>query len=258
MARKIVMGLAAVLIAASVSSQQVHAQDSLLADLYGEGVHAYFSGDYNLAHEMLTTAIDQGSQDPRAYYFRGLTYNRLGRPDEAVMDHKKGAELEASGKTRVYPVGRSLQRVQGAERLELEKYRRVARLTIRMRTQKATAARYEAIERGEADVLRDPNRKPPENAAEIVGTPAADASDPFAAGATEAQPEVAPEKPAAAAAEPDLFGEQPADATPATPAPATPMPAEVDPFGLGEDPAPTPAPAGDATVDPFADDPFGT
>ncbi len=254
MARKIVMGLAAALIAASTTGQ-VHAQDSLLAELYGQGVHEYFAGDYSQAHELLTIAIEQGSLDPRAYYFRGLVYGRLGRPDEAVADFKKGAELEAGGTTRVYPVGLSLQRVQGKARLELERYRQVARLTIRMRNNKATAARYESIQRGEADVIRDPNRKPPANAAEIVGTPPADATDPFGAGATEVQPVIAPEKPAEP--EPDIFG-APA-ATPAAPAPATPMPPESDPFGLGGDSDATPAPApADATTDPFADDPFGT
>ncbi len=256
MARKIVMGLAAVVIAASTTSQ-VLAQDSLLAELYGQGVHAYFASNYRQSHELLTTAIDAGSQDPRAYYFRGLAYDRLGRPDEAKMDFKKGADLEASGTTRVYPVGQSLQRVQGRQRLELEKYRQVARLAIRMRNLKATAARYESIQRAEADVVRDPNRKPPANAAEIVGTPPQDPSDPFGAGATEPAPTVAAEKPKPA--EPDIFGADPAatPATPATPAPATP--AEPDPFGLGDPaPAPAPTPEDDATTDPFADDPFGT
>jgi len=254
MARKIVMGLAVIVIAASTTSQ-VRAQDSLLAELYGQGVHAYFANSYSRSHELLTTAIEAGSMDPRAYYYRGLAYDQLGRPDEAVADFEKGAELEASGKTRVYPVGASLQRVQGRERLKLEKYRQVARLTIRMRTRKATAARYESIQRGEADVLRDPNRKPPANAAEMVGTPPADTSDPFGAGAQDAVPEVAPEKPADAL--PDVFGTPPADATPA-PAPTTPMPAEVDPFGLGDPmPMPNTTPPADATTDPFADDPFG-
>lgn len=262
MARKIVMVLAVVLIAASTTNQ-VRAQDSLLAELYGQGVHAFFARDYAQAHELLTTAIESGSQDPRAYYFRGLAYGRLGRPDEATADHKKGSELEASGTTRVYPVGRSLQRIQGKERLALERYRQVARLTIRTRTLKASAARYESIQSGQADVLRDPNRKPPANAAEIVGTPAAsDASDPFGAGATPETPQVAPDKPAQA--EPDIFGVEPAGGTPATPAPATPMPGtEPDPFGLGDDPMPMPTPTpepapADETTDPFADDPFGT
>jgi len=257
MARKIVMGLAAVLIATSTTSQ-VRAQDSLLAEFYGQGVHAFFAGDYSLTHEMLTTAIEQGSMDPRAYYFRGLNYGRLGRPDEAILDHKKGAELEASGTQRIYPVGRSLERVQGKERLTLERYRRVARLTIRTRNLKAAAARYESIQRGEADVLRNPNRELPANAAEMVGTPPADGSDPFGEGAVESKQEVAPERPAQA--EPDIFGAPaviPATPEPATP--ATPMPAEPDPFGLGDEPAKTPEPpASDKDNDPFADDPFGT
>ncbi len=258
MARKIVMGLAIVLLATSTTSQ-VRAQDSLLAELYGQGVHAFFAGEYSQAHEMLTMAIEQGSMDPRVYYYRGLAYGRLGRPEEAALDHKKGAELEAGGTTRIYPVGRSLQRVQGKERIELERYRQVARLTIRMRNIKASKARYETIKRGEADVLRNPNRKLPANAAEAVGTPPADPSDPFGADATAEVPKVAPEKPATAEA--DVFGVPKPSTPPTTGTPAKPMPAgEPDPFGLGgDDPAPKPKPApSDKETDPFADDdPFG-
>jgi hypothetical protein len=251
MARKIVMGLAAVLIATSTTTQ-VRAQDSLLAELYGQGVHAFFAGEYEQAHEMFTTAIDQGSMDPRAYYYRGLSYGRLGRPEQSVADHKKGAELEAGGTTRIYPVARSLQRIQGKERLELERYRQVARLAIRMRNLKAAKTRYESIQRGEVDVLVNPNRKVPANAAEIVGTPPADPSDPFGAGATEVKPEVAPDKPATP--DTDIFGAPAETPTPAagTPTPM-PMPSEPDPFGgLGDDPTPTPS---DESKNPFDDDP---
>ncbi len=142
----------------------------------------------------------------------------------------------------------------------MERYRQVARLTIRMRNLKASKARYESIKRREADVLRNPNKKVPANSADIVGTPPADPSDPFGADATAEVPKVAPERPAPAA--PDVFG-VPAVAPSTPPAagtPATPMPAgEPDPFGLGgDDPAPTPEPKpSDKETDPFEDDPFG-
>jgi len=261
------------------------AQDSILAELYGYGVHAYFSGQYKEAHDYLTTAIDQGTLDPRVYYFRGLAYTHLGRPDEAKADYEKGAQLETAGADRVYPIGTSLQRIQGKSRLEVEHYRQLARLAMRTRDTKAKAARYEQLKNAEGEVLRDSNRPAPTPAKELVGAPPAqDASDPFGGNAAAAPPKPAPAAPAPAApaapaAGGDLFG---GAATP-EPEPATPEPkpaaTEPDPFGGGNDPfgapaAPAPAapaaaapaaeapaaetpaaePAKDAATDPFADD----
>ena len=47
------------------------AQDPL-DEMYGQAVHSYFRGDRGHAEELLNEIIDAGSQDPRAYYFRGL------------------------------------------------------------------------------------------------------------------------------------------------------------------------------------------
>lgn len=229
------------------------AQDSVLAELYGQGVHAYFASQHQQAHEFLTTAIDQGTRDPRAFYFRGLTYTMLGRPDEAKADFKKAAELETSGADRVYPVSQSLQRVQGPTRITIESQRLQARLAARTRNVKATQARYEQLQNAESQVLRDPNRAQPAEAKELVGTPPAeDTSDPFGGAAQPAQPEPAP---AVATPEPadtgtDLFGDSTAtdEAMPADSAPAAD--AEVDPFA---DDAPG---AGEATPAEPADDPF--
>ena len=88
-------------------------QDGMLDELYGRGVHAYFNHDYRSAHGLLSSAITSGTRDPRAYYFRGLANNRLGRPDEAKSDFHKGAELEAMG-GEPYPVARSLELPRGA------------------------------------------------------------------------------------------------------------------------------------------------
>ncbi len=96
MARSIVFGIAVLLMLGPAVSA-TRAQDSLLQEMYGQGVHAYFAGKYDQAHELFSTAIDQGSQDPRCYYYRGLAFAKLGRPDEAEADYKRGAELEAGG-----------------------------------------------------------------------------------------------------------------------------------------------------------------
>jgi tetratricopeptide (TPR) repeat protein len=241
------------------STAGARGDDSVLAEMYGQGVHAYFAGDYFNAHSMLTGAIQQGSQDPRAYFFRGLCYAWLGRPDEAAADFKKGADLEANSMDRAYPVSDSLQRIQGRTRMQLEKYRQMARLAARTRTNRAEQARYDEQKPG---VLRTPRRS----------AAAGPVSDPFAEDA-EAAPQKAPPRPAPAIAAPateDPFG-APAAATPAAPATADPFgtpaapaatPAEADPFGAPAAPAtpatpsddPFGAPAATPAADPFMDD----
>ncbi len=96
------------------------AQEALLSQMYGSGIHAYFSSDYQGAYDHFTAAVDGGSKDPRCYYFRGLTYLRLGRPEEAEMDFQKGADLEAEDVTRFYNVSRALERIQGRQRMMIE------------------------------------------------------------------------------------------------------------------------------------------
>src|SRR5262245_53999408 len=85
-------------------------QDAMLEELYGRGVHAFFSGNQLAAFESLNAAVKSGSRDPRAFYYRGLLLNRFGRSTEAADDFRKGAELEMLG-GEPYPVGRSLERI---------------------------------------------------------------------------------------------------------------------------------------------------
>jgi len=233
------------------------AQDlAVLDDLYGRGVHAYFSRDSRKAHDLLTQAIDNGSEDPRAYYFRGLALRNLGRDDDAALDFKKGAEIEASGEDLIGKVSRSLERVQGPVRLELESTRKMARLRTRNERKARAERRYGDLQEGDEEVIRRPaasgTRRPP---ARLPEPAIADDTDPFAEGAaplpkptTEPAPEPT-EEPAPATPKPatdDPFAEP-------APKPATPKPAADDPFG--EDPAPAPAPK-PAAPKPATDDPF--
>ena len=117
MARVSIFG-ATVLLLVGLAVSATYAQDSLLLELYGQGVHKYFDGNYSQAHELLTKAIDQKSRDPRCYYFRGLASDRLGRSDEARADFAAGAELEAKGNAIQIDIGRALLRVQGPFRLQ--------------------------------------------------------------------------------------------------------------------------------------------
>jgi hypothetical protein len=230
------------------------AQDTLLTQLYGQGVHSFFEGDSEKAHELFSMAIDQGSRDPRLFYFRGLTYHRLGRPEEGIEDFKRGAELEAAGEAIQIDVGASLQRVQGPTRLVLEDYRYQARLTAHVDDVQLRQRRYEEFRSDEPRVIRRPDA----GAApvELPGVPEDDPTDPFADD---------PGAAAAPAAPDDQPAMEPADEVD-FPEPADPAASE-DPFADPDEPVEVPtddaAPADEGPAEPFGapaapeDDPFG-
>lgn len=103
------------------------AQDEFLVSLYGDGVHTFFRGNYPEALETFTAAVDAGLEDARCYYYRGLTQLRLGRDTEARADFGRGAELEGTSLAQIEMVSRAIQRVQGRERMQLERFRERAR-----------------------------------------------------------------------------------------------------------------------------------
>ena len=150
------------------------AQDAYLAELYGQGVHAFFAKDYPAALEFLDTAVEQGSKDPRVFYFRGLVHLSQEKADQAELNFEQGSALELSDLDRYYNVGRALQRVQGNKRLAIEKHRQKARLAVRMKQVQREQARYERLKRNEAQVLRNPNRPP----VAVPSAPTGDAADP--------------------------------------------------------------------------------
>ena len=167
---------------ASLSAVPLFAQEAVLGQEYGAGVHAFFAGDYAGAYEQLSVAIQGGSKDPRAFYFRGLACLNLGREPDATIDFRKGAELESNDVNRFYDVGKALERVQGSARTELEKYRVAARMAALEAAEKVRKQRYEAIQREESRVLREQARNAPPSGEEIVPPPAADDEEenPFA------------------------------------------------------------------------------
>jgi len=190
-----------------------------LAAAYGDGVHAYFAGDYHRAYEDLSQAIEAGTNDPRAYYFRGLAALRQGRGDEAEADFTTGADRESEG-LGAWPVGRSLERIQGPDRLRLERHRTRARVAFLQRQREQTAARYSQIEEAQPEVLRQRRPVGPRVEAEDGGSPFREKAAP-----TPAPPEPMP----APAAEAPAAVEQPA--------PSAEQPAE-DPFGDGRPSSP--------------------
>ncbi|MBR5162279.1 MAG: hypothetical protein IKW80_11660, partial [Thermoguttaceae bacterium] len=102
---------------------QASAQEKVLKQYYGNGVHAYYSGDYKGAYDLLSKPIDAKIEDPRPYYFRGFALMELGRPDQAEKDFKAGAALELKDTTGRFPVNFALERCQGKSRLALENAR---------------------------------------------------------------------------------------------------------------------------------------
>lgn len=114
------------LLAMGLMTSPALASDAL-TELYGKGVHAYFAHNHTLAQELLTQAIDAGSTDSRAYYFRGLSLAAQGDAMAGLADYERGAELEVS-RSRSSDIGKALQRIQGLQRLEIEKARQNARV----------------------------------------------------------------------------------------------------------------------------------
>jgi hypothetical protein len=192
------------------------AQDPL-DEMYGQAVHSFFRGDSVHAEQLLTEVIDAGSQDPRAYYFRGLCQAH-GNFQIGSVDFERGAQLEIDGK-KVVNVGKALERIQGPARVEIEKARSKARLASRARLLELQRARYEEMQRGGGAAGGIPV---PPRAGDPAPVPSALApNDPFNAGMTKGQPEVIQQGEPKTVAPGDEFGDAPAgDEMPTEPAPA--------------------------------------
>jgi hypothetical protein len=124
------------------------------AELYSRGLQAYMAGRAGQAESLFSQALAANDQDPRLYYFRALSRLRLGRDDEARADMTAGARWEATRPGR-YAVGRALERVQGSQRLLLERYRRAARLEADTVGAAVTRRRSAQIEARDAGALRE-------------------------------------------------------------------------------------------------------
>ena len=125
------------------------AQDALLGEIYGNGVHAFNAGDYAKANQDLSAAISAGSKDPRReYYYRGLVLARMGKTGEADADFKKGVAT-SNVRHRQFLPG---EQVDGAhprrDRLALEQYRTAARMATFQRQQKERDMRYQGAKAG--------------------------------------------------------------------------------------------------------------
>ncbi len=233
-----------------LSASSVLAQQAVMDEFYGNGVHSFYDRDFFQAMNHLSVAIDGGSKDPRAYYYRGLARLKTGNTAGAKQDMQRGADLETADVDQFYPVAKSLERVQGTERRELERYRSLARAHARDRQMRRDAVRYEERRRAEAQVLRAVPVGPPPAALQVAPATAVEPVTP-----------VAPSPAASAPAAPPLPTNEPAD-TGANPfdAPADEMPADApaddNPFGGASSDDDNPfGDAGGDDANPFGDDP---
>jgi tetratricopeptide (TPR) repeat protein len=223
--------MAGLVLAATLVGSASAIDSGVLLSLYGEGMKAFYAGRYAEAHETFTQAIEAGSQDPRCYYFRGLANNRLGRGPDAQIDFKKGAELEARDFDVFYNVSGALERIQGNERLMLERHRAAGRKFALAERERIRFEHYRRFAPQEA-VAGPATTGGVEGAAPAAGaapamTPAAmPAANPF--GAPSDNPFGAPAAPTPAAPAAPASG-TPAPAAPT--APAAPAPATTNPFG---------------------------
>jgi hypothetical protein len=202
------------------------------------------------AYQCFSLAIGARTADPRCYYFRGLTYLRLGRAQDADLDFQEAARLETGSLTRSYSVAKSLERIQGPDRAELERYRVEARMALLEKSERERRARGEENRREEQDYLKEQAKGAPSKPLDLPadrGTPAV--SNPFDVSGAGKAPEVIKEQPAAepikaparaAEAEKPAAVAKPAEAAKAAVEPA--KPAEI------EKPAATAKPS----EDPFA------
>ena len=131
--------------------------------IYGRGVHAFFDRDYEGAVTILLQAKEIGSIDPRPFYFLGLAYLRQNETELADQFFKQAAELEFSGRAaRDYGVSEALRRIQGEERLRIERIRSEERTNAQIRAQQFLEARYGREGAADRDTIRQlvpPNQR---------------------------------------------------------------------------------------------------
>ena len=197
----------------------VSGQDPL-DEMYGQAVHSFFRGDSVHAEELLSEVIGAGSMDPRAYYFRGLCQSH----GSYSADFDTGARLEIEGR-KVVNVGKALERIQGAARVEIEKARAKARLTSRGRLLEIQRTKYEEMQRSgnAAGGMIVPPRVG--DAAPVPNALAP--NDPFNTGMTKGDPKGVAGEPKNVAPGDDFGTEVPKTTMPEEPAPT---PADDDPF----------------------------
>ena len=271
------------------TGESVQGEEITLAQVYGGGVQAYFNGEYEKAHALLSQAISLKTPDPRCHFFRGLANTQLGKAEEAAADFKEGARLEALDVGENYPISKALIRIQGQTRQLIEISRRQAKIDLKALQEERRRVRYEQLQLRTKEVQRedfndDSGATAPANLPELPSDTTRNISNPFDTptdklsssdllGGQNSRPSAvnpAVTQPVASGGN-DPFA-KPSVATPDATAGNTAAPAGANPFATkpaaGDDPAnpfATKPAAGADAADPFAakpaagadaDDPF--
>lgn len=106
-------------------SLTAHGADRASNDsLLNNALSVWRAGDLGSAEKLLSEIIENGTDDPRPLYFRGILAEQTGKDGSA--DLKAAAKLEAETSTASL-VNRSIDRTQGPLRVRIERYRLEAR-----------------------------------------------------------------------------------------------------------------------------------
>lgn len=133
----------------------VYTKENRADVLYGQGVHAFFEGEYQGAVRLFKQIEQLGGEDPRPYFFLGLAYKRLGNTDLADAAFKKAAKLEWDGRAvRDYNVSSAMRRIQGNERIYVEGYRNQAKADWMKTEKRRQKELYGKTKTEEKDVLK--------------------------------------------------------------------------------------------------------
>lgn len=206
-----------------VTISAAHAQTRAVDDVVGRGISAYFQGQPAAVEQYMTAAINAGSRDPQSLYFRGLALWQMGRQDEARGDFAQGARLEAISPGMYRTSARSLERVQGTVRLELQRARQTARVMTTAQREKDRLARFD-LQTGKSLA---PENVPAPTATAATPMPMTPAADPFAPKAA-----TTPTADPFATPKPAMTPMPAATPAPTTPSTATPAPAATTPVAV--------------------------
>lgn len=101
----------------------------IAAEFYSRVYHAYWSRDYVQAWKDAVEGLELGD-DARLWYYKGFAETQLGRDDDACLSLARAVQCHATTANEA-PVRKSLERIQGRLRLELQSALAVARRAAR-------------------------------------------------------------------------------------------------------------------------------
>ena len=168
--------------------------------LYDRAVHAFFDQKYDDVIEMLDKIDEMRITDPRPYYFLALAHHRLDNEEKSVETLQKAAKLEWGERgVSDYNVSDAIRRIQGNERIFIEKYRKAAREEWEKAETKRKEAKYRDKKKEGREILeairRSASSDLPKPGEPVIGTApfGAQSLDPFRA-APENEVKPAPKK----------------------------------------------------------------